>query len=162
MPGVPVEYFYPFFAVFMLILTVVFVPREYYRQFFWPSMVWGFSLEIIFVSLSRLLGMFRYVKSGPFVFMGTPIWIALAWLLSLMLFFYFLPNRRVWYVFPVYILMFSFGSAMLGTVFSNAGLLIYQNWTPFYRFLVAIPWWYGAAKHYKALSAYDPDDKLPS
>ena len=103
------------------------------------------------ILFSRVFGLFHYAKAGPFLFLGSPLWLNLAWLGSMMIYLRFLPIRKIWYIIPVYVLIFSVASTALDMVFHQAGLLIHTGWNSFYRFLVAIPWFYGAAWHQQLL-----------
>lgn len=42
MSVIPLEYYAPVFGLFLLLLLVVFVPRERYKELFWFGLVWGF------------------------------------------------------------------------------------------------------------------------
>ncbi len=150
--GVPVEYYYPALAFVLLALVVLFVPKEEYKKLFWISFLWGYLGSKIFVLVfGELIQLFKWKQAMPFEFLGAPHWLVLGWGLALILFFYFIPKSEEWYAFPVYLLIFSISSAALDKIFHNAGLLEYIHWNPFYRFVVALIWFYGAARHYDYL-----------
>lgn len=152
MPGVPTEYYYPLFASFMLILTIVYVPKEEFGRLFWTSLLWGYFMSALYIpTFSGLFHLFHYVRVKPFVFLGAPVWLNVAWLSALMFYLRFLPTRKVWYVFPLYVFIFAWASATLDRVFNEAGLLIYTGWNPFYQFILAYAWFYGAARYQWAL-----------
>lgn len=151
-PGIPIEYYYPALAFLLLILVVLFIPKAEFKKLFWLSFLWGYLGSKVFVFiLSELFKLFIWKKAMPFVFLGVPHWLVLGWALSMMLYLYFLPKSKEWYAFPAYLFCFSLASAALDQIFHNTGLLEYIHWNPFCRFLVALPWFYGASRHYRYL-----------
>lgn len=148
-PGVPIEYYYPALALFLLLLVALFIPKEESKKLFWISFLWGYLGSKIFVIVfGGLLRLFKWKQAMPFEFLGAPHWLVLGWGLAMMLYFYFLPKSKEWYAFPVYLIIFSLTSAALDSIFHNAGLLEYIHWNSFCRFIVALVWFYGAARHY--------------
>lgn len=152
MPPIPLNLYYPIFMLVMVAMVVLFIPREHYRHLFWISLFWGFIVCHIFIfCFGGIFQLFRWVHSFPFNFLGAPFFIKTAWLFAMMVYLYFLPKRKEWYVLPLYILMFSFVSAALDQIFHQMGLLVYKHWNPWYRFLVAIGWFFSATLHYRSL-----------
>ena len=152
--GVPVEYYYPGFAVLMFILLIVFVPKEKFKSYFWLALIWG-CLGSIFVGtiFGDILKLFRWEYAMPFLFYGHPIWINLAWLLEFVFFLHYLPTQKEWYYGATYIIGFAIVSAFLDKIFNQIGMLHYNHWNPWYRFFVALAWFYGAAYHCNYLKA---------
>ncbi len=151
-PGVPVEYYYPALAFLLLVLVVLFVPREEFRKLFWLAFFWGYIMSKFFaIIIGSILHLYQWKHDMPFEFLGAPHWLVFGWGLALMLYFNFMPKAKEWYAFPIYLLIFSLSSAALDQIFHNAGLLEYIHWNPFYRFMFAIAWFYGAAWHYNYL-----------
>ena len=128
LPGIPVEYYYPIFSGFMFILAYLLIPREKFTNLFWFGLIWGFLFSIIYVLIfGNLFNLFRYQHVEPFTFYGSPLWINFAWIFAIMLYLYFLPQQRIWYLFPLYIFTFSIASAALDTIFNKTGMLEYIN-----------------------------------
>lgn len=152
MPEIPLGLYYPLFTATMLIMVVLFVPKEKYQPLFWVSLFWGFFVCHLFILIfGAAFNLFRWIHAEPFVFLHDPLFIKLAWLLAMMLYFYFLPQNKEKYVLSLYIFMFSFISAALDRVFNQVGILTYIHWNPFYRFLGALIWFYLATIHYRSL-----------
>lgn len=151
-PGVPIEYYYPALAFLLLALVVLFIPKEDFKRLFWISFLWGYlgSKSFAFV-VGEVLHLYQWKHAMPFKFLGAPHWLVLGWGLAMMLYLYFLPKSKEWYVFPVYLLIFTMASAALDQIFHNAGLLEYIHWSPLHRFVLALLWFYGAARHYNYL-----------
>lgn len=156
MPWIPLEYHYPLFTMIIFGLVLAFVPKNKVPQLFWTSLVWGFFVSVLFVLIfGKLLRLFHYDKADPFTFYESPIWVNVAWLGAVMLYLRFLPTREVWYVFPAYLLVFSFASMVLDKIFHQTGMLSYSGWQPFYRFLASVFLFYCSAKHQWALEKKD-------
>ncbi|HEX3046433.1 MAG TPA: hypothetical protein VHY08_16875 [Bacillota bacterium] len=150
--GIPVEYYYPAFTIFMLLLTIIFVPRNKFKSLFWLSLLWGFlGSMVVGMIFGGIFKMFRWEYAMPFMFLGHPTWINLAWFLAMILYFYYLPTQKAWYFLALYVIVFAVASTNLDVIFQQIGMLHYLHWRPFYRFLVAIVWFYGAAYHYQYL-----------
>ncbi len=152
LPGIPVEYYYPILALLLLVLVIIFVPKEEFRKLFWLSFLWGYLGSKIFaIVIGELLHLYRWRHAEPFEFLGAPHWLVLGWGLAMMLYFYLLPASKERYAFPIYLLIFTMASTAIDWIFHSAGLLQYFHWNPGYRFLLALAWFYGAARHYRYL-----------
>jgi hypothetical protein len=136
----------------MFVFVVLFIPKERYRSLFWLSLLWGFFVcHLSIIAFSGLFHLFRWEHAEPFVFIDAPIFIKTAWLLAMMIYFYFLPRRREWYVIPLYIFMFSFLGAAIDDIFHQIGLLTYYHWNPWFRFFLGLIWFSSATIHYRRL-----------
>lgn len=150
MTVIPLEYYAPVFAIFLLFLLVIFVPRERYKELFWFGLTWGFLLNSIMVFLiSEVFNLFYYERVMPFIMFGAPLWLTFAWIPTIMLYLHFLPERDEWYMFPLYLIGFGVAGMEIDGVLNRGGLLLYNHWTPFYRFLLAIGLFYLVALHYR-------------
>ncbi len=144
----PIELYYPAFSLFMMFLAIVFVPREKFKSFFWIGLLWGYVFSILASFLGNNLNLFRWEHIQPFGFLTSVQWLDLAWIFAVILFLYYIPEDPGWYVYPVYLIIFSIASAALDMVFHELGLLTYVNWSPIWRFILAFIWFYGATLHY--------------
>lgn len=148
----PVEFYYPALAFVLWGLVLSLIPKADIKKLFWLSLVWGYlGTKIFIIFFSVLLNLFQWKHTMPFVFLGTPHWLALGWIFAMMLFLYFLPKTSQWYVLALYIFTFSLASAALDTIFHQAGLLEYIHWSPWCRFLIAGIWFFGSYRHHDYL-----------
>lgn len=151
-PGLPIEYYYPALALLLLALVIIFVPREEFRRLFWLAFFWGYIGSKVFaIIIGTILHLYQWKHAMPFEFLGTPHWLVFGWGLAMVLYFNFMPQSKEWYAFPIYLAIFTLASTALDQIFHNAGLLEYIYWNPFYRFIAALVWFYGAAWHYNYL-----------
>ena len=150
MSVIPLEYYAPVFGLFLLLLLVVFVPRERYKELFWFGLVWGFlfSTAVTFL-FSEVFHLFHYEKVKPFILFGAPLWLTFAWIPAVMLYLYFLPDGGEWYVFPLYLLGFAVAGMEIDGVLNQGGLLVYDRWAPFCRFILSLAWFSLVALHYR-------------
>ena len=152
--GAPIEYYYPAFTILILVLTMVFVPKEKIKSFFWLSLLWGFLGSMIIGTIfGGIFKLFKWEYAMPFLVYGHPTWINLAWLLAFIIYLYYLPTQKEWYYLAIYLVCFATASAILDLIFNQIGILHYRHWNPFYRFIVALLWFYGAACHCNYLKA---------
>ena len=150
MSMIPLEYYAPVFGLFLLLLLVIFVPRERYKELFWFGLVWGFLFSTAATFLiSEVFHLFHYERVKPFILFGAPLWLTFAWIPAVMLYLHFLPEGGEWYVFPLYLVGFAVAGMEIDGVLNRGGLLLYDHWTPFYRFLLSLIWFYLVALHYR-------------
>ena len=147
--------YYPAFALTMLFFILVFIPRQKIQKVFWFSLLWGSGVDIILIWFFKLLNLYHYVKSDPFSFYGSPIFINLAWTAAVMLFIHFLPARKEKYVFPIYLAGFAMTGVFIGVFLKNAGLIVETHWNELLRFPVIFFWFYGCYLHYQYLKKED-------
>lgn len=76
----PVEYYYPALAFFLVLLVALFVPKEESKKLFWISFLWGYLGSKIFVIVfGGLMRLFKWKQAMPFEFLGAPHWLVLGW-----------------------------------------------------------------------------------
>lgn len=112
-------------AVLFGIATIVAIPRKQYKKFLLYSFIFGALLDIITILvLGQGLSLFRYSNFGPFSIYGWfSFWTPIAWMFAFMLFFYFLPRRRL-FLFP-YVVGFAMFGYMVGLVLEGFGTFQY-------------------------------------
>lgn len=155
--GMPVELFYPIFSVFLFMLAIIFIPRDKFKNLFWVCLVWGYIFSILASFLGSNLNLFRWEHIFPFEFLASVQWLDFAWIFAVMLFLYYIPESKGWYVYPTYLCIFSIASAAIDMIFHELGLLKYLNWNPFWRFVLALIWFYGATIHHRYQVKKDND-----
>lgn len=152
MKDIPIELYYPALTFLLWFLVLSLVPKEQVRKLFWLSLLWGYLGSKAFAFLvGDIFHLFAWKHAMPFKFLGAPHWLVMGWIFAIMLYLYFMPKTKEWYAFPAYLFAFSLASAALDQIYHNLGLLEYIHWNPFWRFLVALGWFYGVARHYQYL-----------
>jgi hypothetical protein len=132
-------------------LALILIPKEKYKSLFWYGLIWGCLVGHIFGWIFGLgLHCYEYQQGGPFMPFHTNFWLNFAWVPAIIIYLYYLPSSNLPYVYPLYLLTFSLASAGLDEIFHEAKLLIYYHWNPFFRFIIAVLWFWGAKVHYKA------------
>jgi hypothetical protein len=144
---------YPIFALLILSLTLLFVPRQEIKKLFWFSLLWGSTADIVLILLFRCLHLYQYLKLSPYDFFGAPMWLPLAWSPAVILYIYFFPARKEWYYIIFYITAFAVIGTAIGMFFTQIGLLKEIHWHPLLRFPVQFIWFYGAMRHYRYLES---------
>jgi hypothetical protein len=158
-PRIPVDIWYVVFAFIVLGLSFIFVPRKNYRSLFYEGMIFGTLFSWVIISLLTALKLFHYRIYGPFAFMNNPIWLNLAWAPAIIIFLYFKPPMRSLLPFWGYLLSFSFLSAAIDRVLHNMGLLEYLHWSPAYRFVFSLLWFFAVSYlHEKVLPRWEWQD----
>lgn len=145
MLGIPLFLCYPALAFILLGIALIAIPRRGVRRLFPQSLLFGFVLSFVFVVLTRALNLMHYVHYGPFVLLGSPVWLNLAWSPAILVFLYFRPGMDQTFLFWSYILGFSLMSAVLNEALFRLGLLVQDHWSSWARFAVGIGWFYAAA-----------------
>ncbi len=149
----PLNLYYPSFALIMLLLLVFFMDRREIKETLWFGLLWGPVVTFtIFNSLGVIFHLYRYLHAAPFIFWGYPFWTGLAWASAVMLFIHFWPNRPEWYYSLIYIASFAMLSAAIDEVFQKLNLLQYIHWNWFFRFIISFIWFFSASIHWRRLS----------
>lgn len=150
---IPVELYYPLLAVFMWLFALVLIPKDKLKTLFWYGLVWGFLAgKLMGFVCGAWLNLYAYQLVEPFKFLGGSLWLSFAWIPAIMIYLYYLPMNELKYTFPLYLLAFALASAGIDEVFHAAGLLNYNFWNPFFRFIIAIFWFWGVKVHYNLTS----------
>jgi hypothetical protein len=149
--GLPLMVLYMVFAFSLLFISLFFVPKKYFKLYFYDSLLWGFIVSLLSESAFTYLGLLKYLYMGPFNVLGSPLLLNLAWSPTIMIFLYFLPPKNRKSKFWIYLLSFSLLSASMDTVFNGLGLLRYLFWSPVARFAVAFIWFYLTAKYHRPM-----------
>ncbi|MHB9093799.1 MAG: hypothetical protein ACYC21_03935 [Eubacteriales bacterium] len=126
----------PFIKAIMFgIATVAVIPRQYYKKFFIYGFIFGAIGDGVFVLiLGHGFHLFKYYGMGPFSVYGLfPFWTPVAWMFAFMLFFYFLPVRKIFL--SLHILGFAFFGYFVGVVLEGFGVFQYIG---FWRYIAPL------------------------
>lgn len=145
----PLALYYIAFPLGLLILMVVFLNRKEIKSLFWFGLIWGTGLTTIIVFIIEdLLNLIKYQHGYLFIILSLPLFFDLAWTPAIMMFLHFLPNPKIKYAYYTYIILFALLNAVNDEFFHQIGLLEYNHWSPFFRFLISLPYFYWLAVHY--------------
>lgn len=126
--------FYLLFAVTIGLATIILIPRNLYKKYLLYGLLFGGIGDSILVTIIHFLGYLNYKNLGVTSLFGIfSFWTPIAWTFYFMLFFYFLPRRKV-FLAP-YVLVFVALNYSVGTVMIQSGLYevigIYKYIQPF-------------------------------
>ncbi len=144
--------FYPVYFVIVFSLTLIFIPKKEYKEYLIYGFINGGLTDMIVVGIFANLLHFMWFKNGGiFLVMGEFFLSPPCWTLTMMLFLYFLPERRPFLY--LYILTFTLYSFGYGLMVHNCGLYDFKLW--FYYGLspfIFLAWWSFGAWFFKKTS----------
>lgn len=150
----PLTLYYFAFPFILLILLVVFLNRKEIKSLFWFGIIWGsVATTIIAFILKNVLKVMKYQHADPFTVFGLPLLFDLAWTPAVMIFIHFLPDKKPKYAHYTFIIVFALITAANDEVFHQIGLLKYIHWSPIFRLLISLPYYYWVTVHYNSLKA---------
>lgn len=130
------------------IASVLAIPRQVYKKFLLYGFVFGGVGEIISVIiLEPVLHLIQYTNMGRFSMLGIiSFWTPIAWMFAFMLFFYYLPARKVFLY--LYIAFFSIYAYFVGLFLQNFGLFDYVGDYKYFAPFVFVLWFSVSARFY--------------
>lgn len=133
--------FYPVFLVTVFILTLIFIPKDKYKEYFLYGFLVGCLGDIIVVFFCQdILGLMWFKNLGMFNVLNQMALSPLCWTVTIMIFLYFLPRKRL-FLYP-YVLTWALVSLGYGYMVHNAGLYDFVHWFyPFPAYIVFLGWW---------------------
>ncbi|WP_066638364.1 hypothetical protein [Desulfolucanica intricata] len=136
--GKSIFFFYK--ALLFGIATITVIPRQVYKRFLIYGFIFGAIGDVIMATiLGPILQLIKYLNMGPFNIFGiVSFWTPIAWMFAFMLFFYFLPVRRV-FLYP-YIIGFSIFGYMVGLVLQQLDLYQYIGNYIYFAPIVNVIW----------------------
>ncbi len=134
-------FFYPAFLIFLLILSLIFIPKKDYKEYLIYGFLGGGLGDMVVVGIfQNLLHIIRFKNTGIFNVLGENFLSPPCWTLTVMLFLYFLPKQKLFQY--LYILTFAGYSVGFGIIVHNVGLFEYRPWFyPVFSYLTFLGWW---------------------
>lgn len=152
-----VELAYPIFVFSTLILALIMIPRELFREYLMYGFLIGGLGDVFNVTLlQNILGIISFKNQGIFYVLGHHALSPLGWTLAVMLFLYFIPRRRVF----LFLYVISWGLMALGFAYivNNIGLFDFQSWFyPLPAWIIFTAWFAAAAWLFCKTSSHAPD-----
>ncbi|MFZ7104310.1 MAG: hypothetical protein ACOWWO_16865 [Peptococcaceae bacterium] len=133
--------FYPVFLFMVFVLSLIYIPKQDYKEYFIYGVLMGGLGDVISVGIfQNLLHVIWFKNMGIFNALGQNLLSPPSWVFVIMLFLRFLPRRRYFLVF--YVLTVAMSSVGYGILVRNAGLFDYRSWFyPVVSFFVFLAWW---------------------
>ncbi len=141
MNNIIIVLFYPTFLIGSFLLTLIFIPRNIYKEYFiYGFLIGGLGDILIVMFMQNVLGVMWFKNQGMFNFLGQIALSPLCWTVSIMIFLYFLPRKR-WFLYP-YILTWAAVSLGFGYIVYNVGLFDFVDWLyPIPAYFTFLGWW---------------------
>lgn len=137
--------FYPVFLLSTFALTLIFIPKQKYKEFFiYGFLIGGLGDIIIVFFMQNILGIMWFYNLGFFNVLGQMALSPLGWTVSIMIFLYFLPRKK-WFL-QAYVATWAAVSLGYGYLVKNANLYDFANWLyPIPAYFIFLGWWSFAA-----------------
>lgn len=133
--------FYPVFLLIVFLFTLLFIPREDYKEYLIYGVLVGALGDMVTVGLyQNVFHIIVFKNAGIFNALGLNFLSPLCWIAVVMLYLRFLPNRR-WFRY-FYVVTFAAFSVGYGLLVRNAGLFDFREWVyPGFAFFTFLAWW---------------------
>ncbi|MGI6161431.1 MAG: hypothetical protein ACOYJD_05305 [Christensenellales bacterium] len=116
--------FWPLYLLSFFALTILAIPSREYKKYLIYGIVFGGIISTLsIIIIGNLFGVFTY-HAGSLTALGIPAPVPLAFIFTWMLFFYFLPSRRLFVI--LYTVFWVGLSVMLGVLLQNFGYFTYD------------------------------------
>ncbi|KAF1084791.1 hypothetical protein SPSYN_01961 [Sporotomaculum syntrophicum] len=121
--GESIFFFYK--ALLFGIAAYAVIPRHEFKRYLIYGFIFGGIADVVvIIVLEPILNLIKYHNLGPFSIYGLfSFWTPVSWMFAFMIFFYFLPVRKVFLI--PYIIGFSLFGYMVGIVLNGLGLFEY-------------------------------------
>jgi hypothetical protein len=131
-------------AIFGIILVNT-VPKKEIRRLFIYGLIFGGVFDVLFVSFANLIGEFKYINYEPFGLMGIHFMAPIAWTIFFIMYFYFIPEKRL-YIY-LYVATGTFYSILFCQMITKLGILtlahgIIDSIVPFVIWFPTATWGY--------------------
>ncbi|NLI92848.1 MAG: hypothetical protein GX434_11785 [Peptococcaceae bacterium] len=147
MPGSPIitYLFYPVFLAMTFILTLIFIPKKDYKNYFIYGFLIGGLGDIIVVGMMQnLLHIMWFKNHGIFNVLGQIALSPPSWTMTVMIFLYFLPSQPR-FLYP-YIATWAGYSVGYAYIVHNVNQYDFVPWLyPVPAYFIFLGWWSFAA-----------------
>lgn len=157
MLDLPYLYYYLIFAFGLLFLILAFIPKPEIQKLFWFGMLWGSGVDLIVENIYHFLHLTRYEHVKPFNIGVLSLWTVLAWTPAIMLFVYFLPQRKEKYLYWIYLILWSTAVSFVAVILKQLDILVFINGGPWIWFIGFFIFAYLITKHYRFLKTNSED-----
>ncbi len=145
-------FFYPVYLLTAFIMTLIFIPKEHYKQYFIYGILIGGLGDVLVVAIfQNIFHIIWFKNAGIFNVLGQNILSPPSWTFTVMIFLRFLPVRRPFLY--LYLVAFAFASTGYGYLVHSVGLFDFRPWFyPYFSALTFLGWWVFAAWVFMATS----------
>ncbi|MEW6031752.1 MAG: hypothetical protein AB1645_02540 [Bacillota bacterium] len=124
-------------AVVVWVVALLAIPQEHFRRLIPFGIIAGFALGLLVNILAfSIFGLYGFGQV-MWPILGIPFWAILAWVPSVILFVYFLPEHSLARL--GWLLLFPAGFTLIEFFFLRAGLRVYSpGWNLAYAFVLSL------------------------
>ena len=119
---------YPLWAFIMLSLSLILVDRKSYKYLLAHGILGAIITGVILLIFMELINAWQYVEAEPYIILGIPVFIGVAWFATIIIFLWALPREESHWISYVYIALYAFSGAGIDNFFHNLGLRSYADW----------------------------------
>jgi hypothetical protein len=133
--------YYPIYLILALSLTIIFIPKKDYREYFIYGFLLGGLGDMLMVGLlQNILHVMWFKNAGIFDVLGQNFLSPPSWTCTVMLFLFFAPRKGG--ALYLYLLTFAAYSVGYGLMTRNADLFDFRPWLyPVVSYFIFLGWW---------------------
>lgn len=129
---------YPIWALILVILSLIIVPRKDYQYLLPHGLLIGIVSGIFLIVTVNLIKAWNYVDVFPYSFLGISIFIIAAWSASTIIFLWALPEDLPVWTHYVYIALYAIIGVVIDSTFHNLGLRPYADWYKSWMWFIVV------------------------
>ena len=119
---------YVLWAAALAGLSFILIDRESYRRLFIHGFIGAFTVGIILFLASNVIKAWQQTQTFPFRFMGTSVFILVAWGATIIIFLWGLPKAKPTWTHYLYIGLFAGTAVGVDQTYHNLCLRPYAPW----------------------------------
>ena len=133
--------FYPTYILLAIITILLFLPKQDIKNYFIYGLLFGGLGDIVTVALfQNVFNLISFKNAGIFNVLGQNLLSPPSWVLTVMIYLHFLPNRQIFRY--AYVLVFAALSVAYGYLVHNVGLFDFRpGFYPVFAYLSFLTWW---------------------